>query len=152
MAIEKYVSKIKEINFPVDKVYKRLSDLRNLELLIKSDKLNGIKDKIPGKPEIDIENFKATEDECSFEIKSFGSAGLIIVEKDSNKTVKLKGSKSLPFDFLCWLQFIPTGDKSCRIRITLHAELNPMIKMLVNKHLEEGINLIADALNRINYD
>jgi hypothetical protein len=37
------------------------------------------------------------------------------------------------------------------VRITLHAELNPMIKMLVDKHLKEGVDRIADALTKIPY-
>ncbi len=152
MATEKYISEIKQIDFSVEKVYNRLSDLRNLGKLFDPEKLNGIKDKISGAPDISLENFKATENECSFNIKSFGEVGLIIAEKESNKTVKLTGNKGLPFDFYCWLQFLPAGVNGCKARITLHAELNPMIKMMLNKHLEEGVNRMADALTRINYD
>lgn len=152
MGTEKYVSEIKHINFPVGKVYNRLSDLRNLGKIFNPEKLIGIKDKITGAPDINIENYKATENECSFKIKSFGEVGLIIIEKELNKTVKMTGNKGLPFDFYCWFQLLPAGVNSCKVRITLQAELNPMIKMMLNKSLEEGINRIADALTRINYD
>jgi hypothetical protein len=152
MGTEKYVSEIKQINFPVYKVYGRLSDLRSFEKLLNPEKISEVKDKIPGAPDIKIENFQATENECSFDIKSFGNVGLIIVEKEPDKTVKLTGSKSVPFDFYCWLQFLPAGDESCKVRITLHAELNPMIKMMVTQPLQEGVNLIADALTRINFN
>ncbi len=152
MSMEKYISEIKQIDFPIEKVYNRLSDLRNIGKLINPEKLNEVKDKIPGSPQINIENIKATENECSFDVKSFGNVGLIIVEKETNKTVKLTGTKSVPFDFYCWLQLLPIGSDVCKIRITLHADLNPMIKMMVNKPLEEGVNHIAEALTRINYD
>jgi hypothetical protein len=152
MSTEKYLSEIRQINFPVEKVYNRLSDLRNIEKLINPDKLRQVKDKIPGAPEINIENFNATENECTFDIKSFGNIGIMIVEKEPNKTIKLTGSKTVPFDFYCWLQLLPVNPESCKLRITLHAELNPMIKMMVSKTLEEGVNYIAEALTRINYD
>jgi hypothetical protein len=151
MGTEKYVSEIKQINFEVDKVYDRLSDLRNIGNLLNPEKLREAKDKIPGGPDIHIENFQATENECSFDIKSFGNVGLTILEKESNKSIKLTGSKSVPFDFYCWIQFLPIGTESCKIRITLHAELNPMVKMIVNKPLEEGVNQIAEALTNIDY-
>ena len=151
MGTEKYISEIKQINYPVHKVYNRLSDLRNVGKLLNPEKLSEVKDKIPGEPEINIENFQATENECSFDIKLFGKVGLSIVEKEPNKTVKLMGSKSMPFDFYCWLQFLPESTESCKVRITLQAELNPMLKMMVNKPLEEGVNRIADALTRINF-
>ncbi len=150
--MEKYVSEIKQINFPVEKVYNRLSDLKNIGMLLNPEKLSEVKDKISGAPEISIENFKATENECTFDIKSFGNVGLVIIEKEPNKTVKLTGTKSIPFDFYCWLQLLPISPESCKVRITLQAELNPMVKMMVNKALEEGVDQIADALTRINYD
>lgn len=151
MGIDKYVSEIKQINFGVDKVYDNLSDLRNIGKLLNPEKLREAKDKIPGGPDITIENFQATENECSFDIESFGNVGLVILEKESNKTIKLTGNKSVPFDFYCWIQFLPIGAECCKIRITLHAELNPMVKMMVDKPLEEGINQIADAVTRIDY-
>jgi hypothetical protein len=152
MGTEKYVSEIKQINFQVDKVYSRLSDLRNIEKLLNPEKLSVVKDKIPGAPDIKIENFQATENECSFDLRSFGNVGLTIMEKEPNKMVKLTGNKNVPFDFYCWIQFLPLVDNSCKTKITLHAELNPMIKVMLNKPLQEGVNLIADALTRINFD
>lgn len=151
MGTEKYISEVKTIEFPIDKVYNRLSNLKNIGSLFDPEKLKQVKDQIPNAPDIKFDNFQATEDECSFNIKPIGKVGFAIVERESNKLVKLKGSQGLPFDFNCWLQFLPAGDESCKVRLTLHAELNPMIKMMVNKHLEEGVNRIADALTKINF-
>ena len=151
MGTEKYISEIKTINFPVEKVYDRLSDLRNIEKLINPEKFREIKDQIPDAPDIKIDNFQATEDECSFSISPLGKVGLSIADRETNKVVKLTGSEGLPFDINCWLQFLPVSEESCKVRLTIHAELNPMIKMMVNKYLKDGVNRIADALTRINY-
>jgi len=151
MGTEKYTSEVKTINFPVEKVYDRLSNLRNIEKLFDPEKISEAKSKIPNAPDIKFENFQATEDECSFNLKPIGKVGFTISERESNKLVKLKGNEGLPFDFNCWLQFLPVNEESCKLRLTLHAELNPMIKMMVNKHLEEGVNRIADALTKIDF-
>ena len=151
MGTEKYISEVRVINFPVDKVYDRLSNLRNIESLFNPEKISEVKKKIPNVPDIDFDNFQATEDQCSFNIKPIGKVGLSIVEREPNKLVKLKGSEGLPFDFNCWLQLLNVNDDSCKIRLTLHAELNPMIKMMVNKHLVEGVDRIADALTKIDF-
>lgn len=151
MGTEKYISEIKTINYPVEKVYDRLSDLRNIEKLVNPEKFREIKNQLPDAPDIKIENFQATENECSFSISPVGKVGLVVVDREQNKVVKLRGSEGLPFDFNCWLQFLPISEESCKVRLTLQAELNPMIKMMVNKHLEEGVNRIADALTRVNF-
>jgi hypothetical protein len=151
MGTEKYTSEVKTINFPVEKVYDRLSNLRNIEKLFDPERISEAKKKIPNAPDIKFENFQATEDECSFDIKPIGKVGFNISEREPNKLVKLKSNKGLPFDFNCWLQFLPVSEESCKVRLTLHAELNPMIKMMVNKHLEEGVNKIAEALTKIDF-
>jgi hypothetical protein len=151
MGTEKYISEIKTINFPVEKVYNRLSDLRNIEKLVNPEKFREIKDQMPDAPDIKIENFQATEDECSFSINPIGKVGLSVVDKELNKLIKLSGSEGLPLDFNCWLQFLPVDEENCKVRLTLHAEMNPIIKMMVNKHLAAGVDRIADALTKINF-
>jgi len=58
----------------------------------------------------------------------------------------------VPFSVNFWIQLLPLDEEICKIRLTLHADLSPMIKMMVNKHLEEGINRIADALTKIPFN
>ena len=123
----------------------------NIESLVNPEKLKEIKKQIPDAPNIQIENFEATENECSFSISPLGKVGLSVVDREPNNVVKLRGSEGLPIEINCWIQFLPVNEESCKVRLTLHAELNPMIKMMVNKHLEDGVNRIADALTRINY-
>ena len=151
MGTEKYVSEVKVIDYPVDKVYDRLANLKNLENLFDPEKINEIRNQVKDAQDIKLDNFQATEDECSFTVKSIGKVGVRIIERDPGKMIKLKGSESLPIDISCWLQLLSVDENSCKVRLTLHAEMNPMIKMMVNKHLKEGVNKIADALTRISY-
>jgi len=151
MGTEKYVSEIKIISAPQEAVYNRLSDFKNLEQLFDPKQMEAIKKQYPDTPDIKLDNFQATTDECSFSVSPVGKVGVHIIEREPSKMIKLAGSKSVPFQFNCWIQLMPVDESSCEVRITLHAELNPMIRMLVNKHLKKGVDQIAEALTRIPY-
>ena len=151
MGTEKYISEVKIISAPQESVYNRLSNFKNLEQLFDPEKLEQIKKQYPDTPNIKLDNFQATEDECSFTVSPVGTVGVQIVEREPAKMIKLGGSKSVPFQFSCWIQLMPFDELSCKLRITLHAELNPMFKMMVNKHLKNGVDQIAEALTKIPY-
>ncbi len=151
MGTEKYISEVKIIPAPQEAVYNRLSNLTNLEQLFDPKKMEEIKKQYPDVPDIRLDNFQATEDECSFSVSPVGTVGVHIVEREPSKMIKLAGSKSGPFQFNCWIQLVEVNEASCKVKITLHAELNLMIKMLANKHLKKGVDQIADALTKIPY-
>jgi hypothetical protein len=151
MGTEKYVSEVKFISAPQDLVYNRLSDFKNLEQLFDPKRMEEIKKQYPDAPDIKLENFRATADECTFSISPIGTVGVQIIEREPSKLIKLAGSKSVPFQFSCWIQIAVVDEAGCKVRITLHAELNPMFKMLVNKQLKKGVDQIAEALTKIPY-
>ena len=151
MGTEKYISEVKIITSPQEAVYDRLSNLNNLEQLFDPKKLEEIKKNYPDVPDIKLDNFQATADECSFSISPVGTIGVHIVEREPSKMIKLSGSKSVPFQFDCWIQLVKVDEASCKVKITIHAELNPMIKMIVHKHLKKGVDQIAEALTKIPY-
>jgi carbon monoxide dehydrogenase subunit G len=152
MGIEKYVSDVKMINYPVEKVYEKLSNLENLNKLMDPEKLKEIREKVPNAPDLKLDNFQATKDECSFSINPIGKVGFQIVEREINKTIKLQGSETLPLKVNLWIQLLSVEQDSCKIRLTVHADMNPMIKMMVNKHLKEGVDKIAEAMTKIPFD
>jgi hypothetical protein len=47
---------------------------------------------------------------------------------------------------------LPVTDASCKMKLTIKADLNPFIKGMVQKPLQEGIEKIADALQMIKYE
>ena len=152
MGIEKYESEVKFIPSQQESVYNHLSDLKNLEPLFDPDRLSELKKKYPETPDIKLDNFRATTDECSFSISPVGNIGVQIIEREPAKLIKLTGNQSVPFQVNCWIQLLPVDQATCKVKITVHADLSPMIKMLVGKHLKEGVNQIAEALSKVHYD
>jgi len=152
MGIEKYISEVKFIASPQESVYNHLSNLKNLEPLFEPNRLEEIKNQYPNTPDIKLDNFRATADECSFSINPIGDIGVQIVEREPSKLIKLTGNQSLPFQVNCWIQLLPVDVSNCKVRVTLHADLNPMIKMLVGKHLKDGVDHIVDALSKMQFE
>ena len=47
---------------------------------------------------------------------------------------------------------VPEGDEACKMRLTIKADINPFIKGMVSKPLQEGLEKIADVLAMIPYN
>ena len=79
-----------------------------------------------------------------------GSIRLRIVDRDEPKCIKFETEQSpVPFNF--WIQILPVTDTTSKMKLTIKADLNPFIKGMVKKPLQEGIEKIADALQMIEY-
>lgn len=57
----------------------------------------------------------------------------------------------MPVEIVFWIQLLPVAAYETKLRLTLDADMSMMIKMLVNKKLEEGINKLADMLAALPY-
>jgi len=158
MATTEIISEVKKIPHTVGNVYDFLSDFRKIAKVFEMAADNPqiqeqiekqTKKKINVKEH--IEHWDATEDNCTFVIKGFGEAGLQFVEKEQNKTLKMTGYGRTPFEFYIWIQLVEKDAYDTRIRLTVHAELNPMMKMMLKKKLEKGIDQLAEGLTQIPY-
>lgn len=150
MALVKKVSEIKKIAAPAERIYDFLSDFEKVSALFQ-----GASDRIPDeeKQKISehIENFSADKDNCRFTIKNFGTTGLSIVNREPCKTIKYEAHSNSPVPVTLWVQLIEVNPMDTRLRLTLHTELNMMMKMMVKNKLDKGINQLADALTMIPY-
>lgn len=132
-----FESSVRQIQHSQQAVYNMLSDLSNIDR---------VKDRIPADKLNDL-----TFDADSMSISTpMGAVKLKIVDREEPKCIKFETEQSpLPFNF--WIQILPVTDTTCKMKLTIKAELNPFIKGMVSKPLQEGIEKIADALQMINY-
>lgn len=144
------VSDIQKIDSPIADVYSFLSDFSKIGKLIETARQMGAGQQMP---EISdkIENVVTTEDTCTFLVKGLGEMGVRIVEREEPKLIKLEGDGSVPFNFEVWIQLLDNGPYDTRLRITIEADLNMMMKMLLKGKLEKGINQLAEGLSKIPY-
>lgn len=136
--MSKFESSIKQIPYPQQAVYDMLSDLSNVER---------VKDRIPADK---VKDFSFDHDSIKVSAAPVGELRLHITEREEPKCIKFETEQS-PIPFCLWIQILPVTDSSCKMRLTVKADLNPFIKGMVSGPLTEGIEKIADGLAAINY-
>lgn len=135
-----YTSEIKTIPFKREMVYSVLSDLNNLRL---------VQDKIP---QDKINDFSFDEDSISFSVSPVGNVTIHVIEREAPKTIKF-GARGVPAEANLWIQLVEIeGEEVTKLKITARTSLNPFLKAMVSKPLQDGINKIADILAAVPYD
>ena len=151
MSTSTFESNIKQIPHKQESVFNTLTDLNNLQVL--KDRFEQAKDQIPEDKRQEMEKLKDLRfdsDSITINAPMVGDLKMRIIDRDFPKTIKFETENSpIPFNF--WIQLLPTGEFSCKMKLTIKAELNMFIKGMVKKPLQEGIEKIADALAMIPY-
>ena len=133
-----FVSEIKIIPQNAEQIFIMLSDLSNLER---------IKDRIP---QDKVKDFEFDSDSCSFSVNPVGKITFRIVDREPNKTIKFATTNS-PVPLFLWIQLKQVGEMDTRMRLTVRAELNPLIKQMVSKLLQDAVDKISTVLAALPY-
>ena len=133
-----YESSVKCIPYSQERVYAKLEDLNNLE---------GLKDKLPADK---IKDLTYSRDEATVNVPPVGNVTIRVVEREEPKCIKLEAVGS-PLPVTLWIQIIPNGAEGSKMRVVVKAEINFMLKAMIEKPLKEGIEKIAEALSLIAY-
>lgn len=134
----KFESGVKVVNASQTAVYEKLSDLNNLEK---------VKDRLPGDK---VKNLSFDSDSLTVEVAPVGKITLQIVEKEPCKCIKF-GTTTSPLPFNLWIQILPVTETECKMKLTIGIEINPFMKAMVQKPLQEGVEKMADVLAMIQY-
>lgn len=148
MSTTKYVSDVKIVNQNQEIIFNYLSNFDNLSKYVNEGLLSKMAEAVP---QIKISNFESDADSCRFQIAGMGLAEIRIIEREPHKTIKITSSGKLPVEIVFWIQLLPVAAYETKLRLTLDADMGMMIKMMVNKKLEEGINRLADMLAGLPY-
>jgi carbon monoxide dehydrogenase subunit G len=148
MSLNKYISDVKLVENNQQVIFNYLSNFENLSEYLNSGLIEKITEKIP---QVKITDFHSDKDSCKFNITGLGVAEIKIVNREPFKTIKVESSGGLPLSFTFWIQLIPVDPFKTKMRLTLHAEMSMMIKMMAGNKLEEGINNLAETLANLPY-
>lgn len=136
--MSKYESGIKQIPHTQAAVYQTLSDLSNI---------NQVKDRIPADK---VQELAFDSDSVSVSVPPVGKVTLRIIERDEPKCIKFEAVSS-PVPLNMWIQLLPVTDVSCKMRVTVKADIPVFLKPMVGGKLQEGVDRIADVLAMIPY-
>ena len=132
----KFESSIKQIPYPVENVYRNISDLSNLER---------VRDRVP---QDKLQDFQFDNDSVQVSVSPVGTIKLRICDREENKCVKFETEQS-PLPFNLWIQVLPVDSANSKMKVTVQADIPFMLKGMVSGPLQDGVEKIADALSKI---
>ena len=136
-------SSVKQIPYPQESVYAKVSDLSNLKYLA---------DRIPEdqKNQFKAEDLQCTPDRVSCTVSPVGQIEVGVIAREPFKCVKMETLRS-PIKLTMWIQILSTGRSNCKIKLTVDADLNMFMAKMVEKPLTEAVQKLADMLSMLPY-
>lgn len=129
-------SKKTEIERNVEFVFDHVSNFSNFSLMA-NDK---------------IENFKATEDRCSFTIKGMGDFGLKIIGRIPYENITVASDpevqSSMPLNFILNLNFEKTEAYKCNVTAVIELDVPQIMAMMIKKRLEKAADTLVETLKQ----
>lgn len=129
-------SKKTEIGRNVEFVFDHVSNFSNFSLMA-NDK---------------IENFKATEDRCSFTIKGMGDFGLKIIGRIPYEKITVASDpevqSSMPLNFILNLNFEKTEAYKCNVTAVIELDVPQIMAMMIKKQFEKAADTLVETLKQ----
>ncbi|TNE82389.1 MAG: hypothetical protein EP332_00500 [Bacteroidetes bacterium] len=118
---------------PAQEVYTFLANLANHEQIMPAQ----------------VEQFKSEGDTCQYTIKGTGTVYLKWAKQESPSLLVLEPNGKIPFPFSVHWLLEETSSESCKVMVKMEADLNPILKMMAQKPLQNFINLQIDGLKKV---
>lgn len=119
------------VNKTAEEFFNLIGDLNNLKSIMPSQ----------------IEGFKSTGTTCSFKMSGMPELALEIAEKTEFSKISLRSVESqVAFTLNC---FINEDGTQCQARLEINAELNMMMKMMVEKPLTQFLDILANKIQSL---
>ncbi len=111
-----------------EKLFNFLSDLNNFEQLMPEDK---------------IEKWSSDEDQCEFTIKGMARIGLKKEGTTPHEYINISSFGKVPFSFTLDIH-IKSKESDTEAYMIFKGDINPFMKMMVEKPLTNFFNLLVD--------
>ena len=139
MSEAKYESKVSSIPCDARTVYQSLGNLENL---------NRVRDFIP---QDKVQELEIASDSIRMKVDGLGQKITIrIVDREENKMLKF-GVDNIPMQANFWIQLVEVNPTDTRIRLTLHADIPFMFKMMLDKKIQTGLDQASEMLAKFPY-
>jgi carbon monoxide dehydrogenase subunit G len=131
--LSKFESRVGKINSSSKAVYDFLNDMRNFKQFL---------------PDGKVDNWIAEKDNCSFSVSPVGEARLRIIYSEPYSEVKYEGNGLNNTNFWLWVQLKQISEKDTRVKITIKADINPMIKMMASGPLNDFLDKLVSGMEK----
>lgn len=96
-----------------------------------------------------VTDWESTEEDCSFNLNGMAKIGMKIVEKTPNSAIKISSFGKVPFDFTLHVSILETGAGACKGQLIFEGDINPFMKIMVEKPLTHFFNGLAQKMKDI---
>lgn len=129
--LSKYESRVGKVKQESKLLYGFISDMRNFKQFIPGDS---------------ITNWQADKNNCEFEVSPLGKTRLKIIDSEEYKLVKFEGDGLNNTSFFLWVQLKEIDTLDTRVKITIKADLNPMLKMMAAKPISDFLEKLISGM------
>lgn len=124
-----FISERTEVSAKASVIYDFLNDFTNFEHLMPDQ----------------IKNWKADQDHCSFTIEGMADLSMKIASRNPHSNIHIEADGKNPIDYTLDI-FIFEKMPGCDVEIVFRADLNPFVKMMAAKPLQNFVDLLAQKL------
>jgi carbon monoxide dehydrogenase subunit G len=99
-------------------------------------------------PDGTINNWKAEKDNCSFGVSMIGTVTVRLAEKEEFIKVVYRGDALKKNDFILTLDIYNHSEKPADVKVSLQADLNPIMKMMAAKPIEQFLGMLVNEMEK----
>ena len=114
-----------------EEVFAFVTDIRNFERFI---------------PKGTINNWIAEKEWCSFSVSVLGTVNVRLAEKMKYNKVVFNGDALKKNDFSLVLAISDNNKNPAEVKVTLKADLNPMMKMMAAKPIDQFLQILIKEM------
>jgi carbon monoxide dehydrogenase subunit G len=96
-----------------------------------------------------VTNWQSTDTECSFTIQGMASLQVKIVERRANDLISMESFGKTPIKFSLFVNIEAVNDQSCTALVSIDADINPMLKMMLDKPLSNLVEKLATKIPQV---
>ena len=138
-------------------VFSKLSDLSNLQNVKQKLDNPALVAKLKEQADGDqvekmipvLKSLTSDTDSVSVSVPPVGNLTLRVVEREE-KCIKY-ALENVPINANLWIQLLPIDANSCKMKVTIGADLNLIMRGMLGGKLEKGAEGIANMLSRMPY-
>lgn len=97
-------------------------------------------------PAESVAEWEASRDSCSFRVPRMGKVNLRIVQEEKPGLVAYKGNALGNNDFDIVVHIRRNSLDKADVKVSLNAELNPMMKMIASKPIGQFLEMLVDRM------
>ena len=133
MGLTRIESEKQDCDNSAENIFNYLSDFNNFKSLMPPQ----------------VTDWNSTSDECSFVIKGMATIGMKIQNKVPHSKIEIVSHGKNPFNFALHVHLSETAPGKTTGQLVFEAELNPMLRMMVEKPLTNFFNMLAAKMKDI---